>query len=569
MAADTDSPNPAASHPNSGWRRLGIGVLFLLAAVPVWRVLDLTADARRNVVYWDEFDTTLAFVLKLDSGPSAAEFVRELFSINSEHRMVVSRLIFAANYWLTGGIDFVTFNWIGNLAILAACLALVLQPGAAGRRLLLGLTLSVFVFQLGNYENLVWSGASIDHFVVILFAVLTCLALSVPGKATTAIGIATGLAATFTLAHGLAIWPAGAFLLAQRRRRRALIAWLITGMAAAGLFLTGFRLTAGEAVQVMSIEQAARIALYWLALLGSTPALGNRTLAPVAGVMLVILSAFLLRRRGAGRNPVFFTLLLFLGFAASLIAIGRAEHAKGIVFSRYQIISALAWAIILWLATEGRIRTRRPRLALTAVVTLLLGFNFALNRGYRDKLDSWITCRDLAVNMYIEHGEDGRGDFTLHPNPTHSTSLLKTARRRGLYAIEAVCNREEPSPRAVDSGRITYHIETVDANPVRTVIKGWGGIDGVSLGRGAISVILRRENISYVYSSVTVPRNDVPAIMRQPNWGNAGFSLALPAADIPSGEYRIGLLVHAGGRDEYVMTARKITIPDAVPRAAD
>ncbi len=569
MPADpAEAPAPRETAPDGGIR-LGTIVLLLLSLLPVWRVFDLTADARRNVVYWDEFDTALALTLKLDSRPPVAEIARELLSVSNEHRMVVSRLIFAASYWLTGGIDFVVLDWIGNLAMVAACLALTLHVRDPRRRLLLGLLLATFVFQLGNYENLAWSGASIDHFVVILFAVLAVLALAAPGRGRFAGAAAAGLAAAFTLAHGLAIWPAGALLLAGQRRRRALLLWLVVGAIATGLFFAGFRMNSGHAGPVASFEQTGRVLLYWLSLLGSTPSLGHAVAAPFAGAALVVLSASLLRRRGARDYPVALILLLFLGLAGAMIALGRAEHAKGFVYSRYQIISALAWAVALWLAVERAGLLRRPRLVLPVSAALLLAFNFAANRSHRAALDSWITCRDLAVNHYFEHGEDGRGAFTLHPFPAHATGLLREARRRGLYALQPVCKPEDDPPRAVESGRITYYLETIQADPERTLVKGWAGIEGEAFARGAIRVILRKDNTPRVFSAVSVPRDDVPRIMGRPEWRNAGFFLALPTANIPAGEHQIGLLVRAGGRDEFVMTTSTLTVPVALPRAAD
>ena len=564
--ANSLSPRETAS---GGGIRLGALVLILVALLPLWRVLDLTADARRDVVYWDEFDTALALALKLDSRPPVGEIARELLSLNNEHRMVLSRLIFATSYWLTGGIDFVALDWIGNLAIVAACLALVLHVRAPRQRLLLGLLLAAFVFQLGNYENLVWSGASIDHFVVILFALLAALALSAAGTSRLAGAIAAGLAASFTLAHGLAIWPAGAVLLAVQRRHRDLLFWLAAGAVATTLFLAGFRMNAGHAGPVFSLEQAGRVLLYWLSLLGSTPSLGHAVAAPFAGAALVTLSALLLRRRGARDYPVAYILLLFLGLAGAMIALGRAEHAKGVVYSRYQIISAMAWAVALWLAVERAGLLRRPWLVLPASAALLLAFNFAANRSHHAALDSWITCRDLAVNHYFEHGEDGRGAFTLHPIPAHATSLLHEARRRGIYSLEPVCRPEDASPRAVESGRITYHLETVQADADRTIVKGWAGIDGEAFARGAIRVILRAGNTRRLFTAVSVPREDVPRVMGRPEWRNAGFFLALPTADVPAGEHQVGLLVRAGGRDEFVMTASTLAVPAAAPRAAD
>ena len=86
MAADpAETPAPRETAPDGGIR-LGTIVLLLLALLPVWRVFDLTADARRNVVYWDEFDTALALALKLDSRPPVAEIARELLSVTNQQR---------------------------------------------------------------------------------------------------------------------------------------------------------------------------------------------------------------------------------------------------------------------------------------------------------------------------------------------------------------------------------------------------------------------------------------------------------------------------------------------------
>jgi len=60
MAADSADPLPPRETASGGGIRLGALVLILIALLPLWRVFDLTADARRDVVYWDEFDTALA-----------------------------------------------------------------------------------------------------------------------------------------------------------------------------------------------------------------------------------------------------------------------------------------------------------------------------------------------------------------------------------------------------------------------------------------------------------------------------------------------------------------------------
>ena len=88
---------------------LAIGALALL---PVGYILIKAVAASRNVVYWDEFETALALILKLKEGTSPGEFLRDLFALNNEHRMVTSRLMFATSYWLTGTVNFSVISFI-------------------------------------------------------------------------------------------------------------------------------------------------------------------------------------------------------------------------------------------------------------------------------------------------------------------------------------------------------------------------------------------------------------------------------------------------------------------------
>ena len=540
--------------------------LLCLVATFTW-ALHLTADARRNIVYWDEFDTALALILHLDAEPTFAEAGREILRINNEHRMVTSRLLSAAQYWLTGTLNFVFLNWAGNLAILAACGLLVAHARSPLRRLLLGAALAALVFQLGNYENLVWSGASIDHFLVLLFATAASVALAVPTRRRIVFAALTGVAATFTLAHGLAIWPAGA--LALRDRRRALLAWLVTGATVTLLFLSGFRLNEAQAFPFPSWEAARKVALYWLSLLGATPAMGHAPLAPVAGSALLAIIGWLAARGLIRREPAAATLLIFLVLGAALIAAGRAEHSQGVVFSRYHVISALAWALVFALTAERIGAARGPRLTFGAAAAVLTAFFFASNRSHADETDSWITCRDLAVNHYIRHRADGRGAFALHPQPAHSTRLLREAEGKGVYVLPPACLPATPEPAARESARIAYYVEEAAANDTCLAVTGWAGIPGLSLRRGDIRLILRHASGPRVFSTVTVPREDVPRLMKQPTWTNSGFSFVVPAGTLPPGEHRIGLLLGRGRDAEYVMTATSLHVPPSRAEKAD
>jgi hypothetical protein len=548
--------------PSAGRRpRAALAALGLLALLPVWMILVHTTDARRDIVYWDEFDTALNLVLRLKDGFTPGDFCRELLAGNNGHRMATSRLLFAAIHATTGRLNFAALDWIGNVAIAGACLLLVRSVSGTHRRLLLALLLSASVFNLAHYENFLWSGASIDHFTVVFLGIAALTALDHGGRVGSGLAFGLALLCTLTLAQGLAVWPAGLVLLAASGRGRALAAWAAIGTGVAALYVSGPSADRAELATLATPGGVLAAARYGLAMLGSLPSLGQRQLAPFLGVGLLALLAITWRRNGLRREPLTHGVATFALIGVGLIAAGRASVTAGEVHSRYQILPAVIWAVALfrWLAPPGG---REPSLRLLAsIVPCLAAFVLAANREHADEVDSWLTCRDLATVAYIRHGADGYGPFKLHPIPDHATHLLQAAKKAGVYELEEFC-REQPFPlSARESEHLVYHLEEVIVTPVSASVRGWAGIPGRRFARGAIHVVLQSGSVRRVFDAVTVPRADVPQAMSRPEWDRAGFQFAREIEDLPVGEFRVGLLVDDSDRPEFVLTPATLRIP--------
>ena len=541
-------------------RPLAAVVLVVLAIAPVVHVLSHAMEARRDIVYWDEFDTALALMLKLKQGTSTPQFLQELVSVNNEHRMVVSRAIFAGSYWLTGTINFATLNLVGNGAVVLLCGLLVATARTGTRRLKMAALLGLILFQLESFENFLWSGSSIDHFPVVLFAAAALVALqrrTVPG---TLVAGVCGTIATFTLAQGLAVWPAGGLLLAATRRRRDLALWGGFAGLAVTLFFVGFKLNGAEKFADLSAAGLAKILHYWLSILGSAPALGDSRLAPYFGAGSLLLLAYAAVHRGLRREPIAFSITIFCLLGAGLIAIGRAEHAGGIVHSRYYILGTLVWALALFMLVERHTHPRRPFQALAMLLPTLIAFNLLANREFSDEADSWMTCRDIAAVSYRLHGVDGRGPFNLHPNPARSTALLRAAETAGVYRLGSICGNVPFPATAHESGRIQYYVETIVANDASVSVQGWAGIPGQTSRRGSVQLVLRSADGTRAFTTVGVPRADVPPATKQPGWLYSGFQFARRTSLMPAGVFRIGLLITNGRESEYIMTGHHVTI---------
>lgn len=548
--------------PRGARVRLIAALLFALALVPVAFIATHVVVASRNIVYWDEFDTALNFLIKLDEGIGFRDFWAQVFALSNEHRMVTSRLMFAVSYWLTNTIDFSVIGAIGNASLVALCVVLVLAAGSTERRVRLAVVLGMLVFQLEQFENFFWSGSSIDHFQVVLLAGCALVGLARGTRPAFVAATLCAVLATFTLAHGLLVWPVGAAMLGQARRWRPLAIW--SGAAAVGVafFFSGFHLNDAEHFAPLSWAGAWTVAHYWLALLGAVPALGHTGAAPWLGAVLLGALGGLGVLGAVRRERIAFPLACYAAAALALIALGRAAESAGTVHSRYYVLGALAWALVVFMALESVSSPRRPYLVLAGCLPFLGAFNVAANRAFAAKADGWLECRDRAALQFKQHGVDGRGPFSLYPNPARSTELLSEAERRGLYHMDTLCE-EQRFPAAQPSARIRYFVDEMAVSEHAAVISGWAAIPGLASKRGQLHVVLRSAHQTRVFAAVTVRRPDVVHALKQTDWELSGFRFVRQRNLLPTGEYQIGLLFTDGDRSEFIMTAHRLRLVGA------
>jgi hypothetical protein len=522
--------------------RLGVALALAAALLPVCHVLGRAGEARRDIVYWDEFDTALSLVLRLDAGLPTSEFFRELFAVNNEHRMATSRLMFAASYWLTGTIDFAVVNLIGNASIVVLCAMLIAVAGSAARRIRLAVLLAVLLFQLEHYENFLWSGSSIDHFQVVLLAGLAV------------IGVARGTRA------GLAGGAVGAWMLAQRRAGRACTLWVAVGAVVTAAYFVGFHLNPAQRFVGVGAQGAAVVLHYWLCLLGAVPALGHTGAAPLLGGVLLALLVVAVRTGAVRRGPVALPLVFFAVAALGLVAVGRAAESEGVVHSRYYVLGALAWALTLALLLDRFSHPRAPLGLLLVAAPLFAAFNLAANQHFAPKADAWVECRDRAATRYKQHGVDGRGPFTLHPAPARATALLHEAERRGVYSMGPVCLRRPFPADARETSRLRYFVDEVSADARSVFAEGWVAVPGERARRGRIHFVLHSGTEFHLFSTVAITRADLAQGHPTEDWEDAGFRFVRRRDNLPTGDFQVGFLIDHGGRAEFMMTAHRLRL---------
>lgn len=512
----------------------------------------------RNIPYFDEIDSAVALLLRLDSGVDLSDFAEEMFAVTNEHRTVTSRLMFALSYALTGTVNFLWIGVIGNAFIVLACGLLILAVRTPPSRLLLGVLLSLLLFHLGNYESFLWSGSSIDHFQVLAFAIATCLALARSSRLYTGLAIICAVLATFTLAHGLTAWPIGAALLIRDRRWRESTAWSVVAALAGLIFFAGFQVNPGHQIGSHGLATIPIVVVYALQVLGAPLSFGHLQLAAALGAILVLLTLArtLFGRWQRERDTL--PILWFVIGSALLIAIGRAEMSGTAIASRYLILGSIGWALLLFDLLD-RAAPQRPFFALGCLLPVLLTFNVAQNIRHRADALTFIEHRDRAALRYRQYGEDGRAAVRLHPLPQHATQVLASAEKRGLYRIPTLCERRE-FPDARPSGRMVYHLDEFTLNDNAAYFAGWAAVSGRKLRRGQVHLVLRSATAMHVFTTVPIRRPDVVRALDKPEWEHSGFRATIRRSRLDPADYQIGFLVTGGAAPEFILSEHRLDL---------
>lgn len=541
----------------------------LLAAAPVLFVLWQVVAASRNIIFWDEFDTALDLVLQIDGGVGAQELLHRFFAIANEHRTVTSRLIFAASYWLTGALNFHAIGAIGNLFFLGACATLVWAMNGWERRLRMGVVLAFMMFQLEHFESFIWSGASIDHFQVVLHAVLAIAFLNRATVKATALALCFGLLATFTLAQGNVVWAVGALMLARGCRWRELVVWITVAVAVVGAFLHGFELNPGHAIHEPTAANLMHVARYWLTLLGAPLTLGEAEWAPPIGLALIAAYVYLGIRDMPRRQAVAWFSGVFGIGALSLVALGRAELAGSMVNSRYLVLGALAWSMLVFMLLElgADANPARPFRHLSWVLPGLAAFAFAADWKFAPMIGSFVEVRDRAATAFETYGADGRdvSQVRLHPRDHHADVLLKKAEDRGIYRLP-VFARPATFASTKTSTRLIAYVDELVANDRAVAIGGWAMLPKRTSHRDEVYVVLRSARTELIFSAITLQRSDVAAAYKEPRWSDCGFRSVIRRERLPKEDFTIGVLLAHDGERELLMTGNRIDLSGAEPR---
>lgn len=216
----------------------------LLLAIPAVLYYNTIFKNAYNFPYEDDFNSALSFVSEFVFGQlSLFDRLKLLFSQYNEHRIVFDRLVFLADYYLFGELNFRHLILFGNVSVLLLSLLFfrtTLQSVSWQERLfyLLPVAYSLFLFQYWDLST--WAMAALQNLHVVVFAMFSLYKLTRPDRTSFALACGAAVLAMFTSGNGLFCFLAGVPLLILLKSYRQLVIWVTIGGVAVLLYFWNY-----------------------------------------------------------------------------------------------------------------------------------------------------------------------------------------------------------------------------------------------------------------------------------------------------------------------------------------
>jgi len=295
-----------------------------------------------------------------------------LFSQHNEHRIVLDRLVFLGNYYLSGEVNFLYCIAVGNAGWLLTAITLIYYGRRRyGLSSIALLPIPYLLLAFTHQKNMFHAMAALSNYWLILFSLVFIICLVEEKTAACCILFPVAL---FTSGGGLVLYPLGNLFLISRKRWKPLAWFAIISSLSLACYFIGYHHPPEHPALSEALVLPGRTLHYCIVFLGNIGPLPGMPLpagivALAAGAVLCFIASWILYKRPA--DPFFELVFTFVAFSALTSALSRSgfgvHHALQSRYSMYPLFAAACCIV-----GAGEIAVfQQPAKWLTVVVTLL------------------------------------------------------------------------------------------------------------------------------------------------------------------------------------------------------
>ncbi|RYF77451.1 MAG: hypothetical protein EOO39_03915 [Cytophagaceae bacterium] len=331
------------------------GVIFILAAVFYIAIARYAINVPQvdDYLYIDSVRRIVA------AGTPFPEILRLLVEQHNDHRILLSRLLVLADYFLEGQVNYRTLTFLGSVSIVALLWQVYRLFKQAGLAIWMLLPIALLLFQPSYQEDVWWVLCLLQHTLTLLLMIIVFRLLSRSETVAQTGALALGGLVLFSNSNGLFMWIAIIALLLLMQKWRWAIIWTVVGTVLVSLYFgVDYRFIAKDSLAavtqhpgwvIKSIVSFAGSAVYfdqrkWLLVPGPWLVLG------LGVVVLLIMGLSWVRLLTQFTKRISPVMIPFLGLAVVLIGSGVAaaltrSDGNLMVISRYQLYAV--WCLIV------------------------------------------------------------------------------------------------------------------------------------------------------------------------------------------------------------------------------
>lgn len=529
----------------------------------------------------DDYQAILDFLNKCISTDSSTEKTALLFSQHNEHRIVYDRIWTIISYKLQTNVNFTFLAFIGNLSLLAIAIIFFRKFLNLKRSFLVFVPISVLLFNLANWENMTFAMAGMSNFTVFLFVILSLNFIAkdtLNSKKNIFIAILFFYMALLTQGGGIFLLPISIlFLVYKKEYKNVLIYFLLILPLLVAYFYDFHRPQQNADIITTLINYNIKIVVFVFAFLGNAfnyfliytqDVNQSINVTAVIGFLLFVLFLYITKTKYYKKNLFNYSLMLFVVISAMVTAVSRISFGLETAgASRYRINGIIFCIALYYWFIESNSKLNKKQVWALAICTVIYYFGINLNQY------EYLNVRKnqtLSGVLYFNSGDKS------HLNGEKSmvdlySGIIEQSASSETYHFLSDENLEISFPysRVVEnkmeekgSHALSANIDGVNKIKDSYLIDGWAFLDNISTVNQEVYIGLKSSSQSEpkFYSAKQTQRFDLNPYFKKWNLKDGGFFCRIYADKLEKGEYKIIVLVKAGGETKQIETDKKINI---------
>lgn len=399
---------------------------LLFSTIPIYLFFSLLTEFAVNIPILDDWDAILGFIIKWTE-TNSIDKIKLIFSQHNEHRIAVSRAIYALFFYLSKDINFLKLGIIANvqLVVIFAVLTYFSSKYITFTWPIFSSVIALCIFDATNYENSMIAMAGMANYGVIMFFLLSLFFYSLKSKYFIFLALFFQITCAFSNGNGLIAGIVLVMYCIAKKNKIKTITCLVTFISTALLYFIDFTRNNDD----LTGKNILAISEFFIRLIGGHFGPDNRIFA---SIILTIIAAtklyfyFKNRRKKEDTILPIIAIFVFTLISAASIAIFRSSDESKIALnsysSRYLIYSHL-YTIVVFLFLLHQFEKTKMRWILIGAIS------FFTLRAYTENYR-------FGKNMFNVYHRRARLNKYYYPDLAKAKILDTASCQKKIYCLE-------------------------------------------------------------------------------------------------------------------------------------